>query len=228
MVPSVVNVGRAIPRRTWLGGKISPNSASSADDVESVKGWSILVRFGDLPSCESSGSRVRVEADSVDIRTITFRCLDLDKPLRFYHVTGNSKMSSHRKSYGQRAADHSNPAAQLLLHTIERKKSNLAVSVDLTKSSDFLKVINAVGPYVCLIKARKADRFIPPDANSLQCLHLFDLQTHIDILEDFTLDVIERLKLLSAKHDFVVFEDRKFADIGAPHFPTLHHFIQGS
>ncbi|KIM90915.1 hypothetical protein PILCRDRAFT_94573 [Piloderma croceum F 1598] len=99
-------------------------------------------------------------------------------------------MSSHRKSYGQRAADHSNPAAQLLLHTIERKKSNLAVSVDLTKTSDFLKVIDVVGPYVCLIK------------------------THIDILEDFTPDVIERLKLLSAKHDFVVFEDRKFADIG--------------
>jgi orotidine-5'-phosphate decarboxylase len=136
-------------------------------------------------------------------------------------------MSSHRKSYGQRAADHSNPAAQLLLHTIERKKSNLAVSVDLTKSSDFLKVIDVVGPYVCLIKARKADRFNSPDANSIQCLHLFELQTHIDILEDFTLDVIERLKLLSAKHDFVVFEDRKFADIGVSHFPMPYHFIQG-
>jgi len=133
-------------------------------------------------------------------------------------------MSSHQKSYGQRAADHSNPAAQLLLHTIERKKSNLAVSVDLTKSSDFLKVIDVVGPYVCLIKARKADRFNPSDANSL---HLFELQTHIDILEDFTLDVIERLKLLSAKHDFVVFEDRKFADIGVSHFPIPHHLIQG-
>ena len=60
---------------------------------------------------------------------------------------------AHRKSYAERALLHSNPAAKQLLETIERKKSNLAVSVDLTKSADFLNVIDIVGPYVCLIKA---------------------------------------------------------------------------
>ncbi|KAL0949425.1 hypothetical protein HGRIS_009486 [Hohenbuehelia grisea] len=100
-------------------------------------------------------------------------------------------MSSLTKlSYGQRAAKHSNPAAKLLLETIERKKSNLSVSVDVTTSKDFLAIIDAVGPYVCLIK------------------------THVDILEDFAPGLVEKLQALSEKHDFVIFEDRKFADIG--------------
>ncbi|KAF9008971.1 Orotidine 5'-phosphate decarboxylase, partial [Cyathus striatus] len=99
-------------------------------------------------------------------------------------------MSSQRLTYAQRASRHENPAAKALLDTIERKKSNLAVSVDVTKSADFLTVIDAVGPYVCLVK------------------------THIDIIEDFEDSLIDRLQQLSKKHDFLIFEDRKFADIG--------------
>lgn len=57
------------------------------------------------------------------------------------------------RSYGLRATKQSNAAAKLLLETMERKKSNLAVSVDLTKSADFLRVIDTVGPYACMIKA---------------------------------------------------------------------------
>jgi orotidine-5'-phosphate decarboxylase len=121
---------------------------------------------------------------------------------------------SHLRTYGQRAAKHSNPAAQLLLQTIERKKSNLAVSVDLTITADFLKVIDAVGRFVCLIKACRMN-ITPLYRELIFCG--WSLKTHIDILEDFTPDVIERLEELSLKHDFVIFEDRKFADIGASH-----------
>ncbi|EJD01226.1 orotidine-5'-monophosphate decarboxylase [Fomitiporia mediterranea MF3/22] len=95
-----------------------------------------------------------------------------------------------RLTYGERAARHSNPAAKALLETIERKKSNLCVSVDVSKKANFLSIIDAVGPYTCLIK------------------------THIDIIEDFDDDLIEQLQELSRKHDFLIFEDRKFADIG--------------
>ncbi|KAJ3837886.1 orotidine-5'-monophosphate decarboxylase [Lentinula raphanica] len=95
-----------------------------------------------------------------------------------------------RQTYGQRIQNHTNPAAKLLLETMERKKTNLAVSVDVVKSKDFLAIIDAVGPFVCLVK------------------------THIDILEDFDYSTIQRLQDLSVKHDFVIFEDRKFADIG--------------
>ncbi|KAL5530208.1 URA3 [Sanghuangporus sanghuang] len=93
-------------------------------------------------------------------------------------------------TYGERAARHSNPAARSLLVTIERKRSNLCVSVDVSKKANFLSLIDAVGPYACLIK------------------------THIDIIEDFDDDLIKQLTELSAKHDFLIFEDRKFADIG--------------
>ena len=57
-----------------------------------------------------------------------------------------------RQTYAQRAGNFSNAAAKQLLETMERKKSNLCVSVDVTKSSDFISVIDTVGPYVALIK----------------------------------------------------------------------------
>lgn len=70
--------------------------------------------------------------------------------------------SPYLQTYGQRALKHSNPAAKLLLETMERKKSNLSVSVDVTKSKDFLSIIDVVGPFICLIKASLPPFEVPP------------------------------------------------------------------
>lgn len=110
-------------------------------------------------------------------------------------------------SYAQRAATNKNAAARALLETIERKQSNLCVSVDVTKRDDFIRVIDVVGPYVCLIKVRS---FVHRPVSTAQ----LQIQTHVDILEDFDSSLIESLVELSSKHDFLIFEDRKFADIG--------------
>jgi orotidine-5'-phosphate decarboxylase len=45
-------------------------------------------------------------------------------------------------------------------------------------------------------------------------LHSADLQTHVDIISDFSEEFIAELTRLSKELDFVIFEDRKFADIG--------------
>ncbi|RUP50650.1 orotidine-5'-phosphate decarboxylase [Jimgerdemannia flammicorona] len=100
-------------------------------------------------------------------------------------------MSSNlRKTYTERAAVHPNPCARTFLELMERKRSNLSVAVDVTSKTELLEIAGKVGPYICLLK------------------------THIDIVNDFDQDLVDQLKALSKKHDFMIFEDRKFADIG--------------
>jgi orotidine-5'-phosphate decarboxylase len=62
-------------------------------------------------------------------------------------------MAAYLNTYADRAKKQINPAARDLLEAVERKQSNLCVSVDVTSSKDFLSIIDAVGPYVSLIKA---------------------------------------------------------------------------
>ncbi|PPQ77397.1 hypothetical protein CVT25_010979 [Psilocybe cyanescens] len=96
-----------------------------------------------------------------------------------------SSSTAYTRSYGSRASGFDNPTAKLTLEIMERKKSNLAVSVDVTDANDLLAIIEAVAPY-----------------------------THVDIIDNFDFSLIERLEQLSQTYDFVYFEDRKFADIG--------------
>ncbi len=97
-------------------------------------------------------------------------------------------MRTHR--FKDRLPFFSNPTARRLLELMEQKKSNLAVAADVTTSSQLIALIEAIGPEICLLK------------------------THIDILEDFTPALIPQLLKLSQQHHFLIFEDRKFADIG--------------
>jgi uridine monophosphate synthetase len=88
-------------------------------------------------------------------------------------------------------ADHSpNKAGKRLLQLMARKESNLSFSADVHTKQDLLEVAEMLGPHICLLK------------------------THVDIIENFDRDLIVGLKKLAEKHQFLIFEDRKFADIG--------------
>lgn len=99
-------------------------------------------------------------------------------------------MITIHRSYADRAKDMQHPIARTLLELMDRKQTNLAVSADVTSCQELLDLAEEVGPEICVLK------------------------THVDILEDFNIAYIERLQEIASRHQFLLFEDRKFADIG--------------
>src|SRR3989338_6622027 len=95
-----------------------------------------------------------------------------------------------RSTYQQRANTAKHPLTQQLLQLMADKQTNLAVAVDVTSMKELLALADQVGPFICVLK------------------------THIDIVEDFSKSDIHQLTQLAKKHHFLIFEDRKFADIG--------------
>ena len=108
-------------------------------------------------------------------------------------VNGNQVVFEEKKrlSYEQKleVAEHS--FAKKILEIAIEKRSNLIASADFITTKELLDFADFVGP------------------------HIVALKTHIDILNDFDADeTILPLKDLATKHNFLLMEDRKFADIG--------------
>lgn len=92
--------------------------------------------------------------------------------------------------YQDRIEHATNPSAKRLFEIMAEKESNLSVAADVTTANELIALVQAVGDEICLLK------------------------THIDVVTDFSQELVEALVELKNKHHFLIFEDRKFADIG--------------
>ena len=77
-----------------------------------------------------------------------------------------------------------------LKEKIIKKRSNLVLSLDVDNSKEFFDILDKTAKSIVMLK------------------------THIDIISDFNENFIKKLKSYAEKFDFLIFEDRKFADIG--------------
>lgn len=108
-------------------------------------------------------------------------------------LSGNTIKFEEKKrlSYEQKLEKAQHSVAKKLLEISISKKTNLIASADVTTTQELLDLAEKSGA------------------------HIVALKTHIDILTDFDFEkTILPLKEISRKHNFLLMEDRKFADIG--------------
>ena len=92
--------------------------------------------------------------------------------------------------WGERWDSCSNILSKEYMKMASEKKSLLVLAADKKTISELLNLIEEVGDYVTVIK------------------------THVDLIEDWTYNKWMEVVNLSKEKNVLLFEDRKFADIG--------------
>ncbi|KAI9672073.1 MAG: orotidine 5'-phosphate decarboxylase [Alyxoria varia] len=97
----------------------------------------------------------------------------------------------HQQSYSNRASLPDAPALNsYLLRLMASKRTNLCLSADVKTTAELLDIAEECGDSICVLK------------------------THADIVSDFGDKTMKGLTEIAARKKFLLFEDRKFGDIG--------------
>ena len=94
------------------------------------------------------------------------------------------------EAWGTRWRSCAHPLSHRYMETACAKQSLVVLAADIGNIDDLVGLVNMVGPYIA------------------------GLKTHVDMTEDFTMKEWSKVIDVARKHDLMIFEDRKFADIG--------------
>ena len=92
--------------------------------------------------------------------------------------------------WGQRWENADSEIARKYMETAAKKKSLVCLAADKNTMEELVKLVNNVGPYIAALK------------------------THVDLVEDWTAEKWSDFCDLANDAGLMIFEDRKFADIG--------------
>jgi len=95
------------------------------------------------------------------------------------------------KTLAERRQLMTNPLSRKLVDLMIQKESNLILSLDVETSDEFFHILEQTADQIVMVK------------------------THVDILQDFSEDFVKKLTDLCGESQVLIFEDRKFADIGS-------------
>lgn len=117
----------------------------------------------------------------------------------------NSSPLVTKSSFDDRASKTTHPLSAYLLRLMTVKKSNLCLSADVSTTHQLLHLADTVGPSIVVLK------------------------THYDLVSNWDYHPATgtgaRLNRLARRHGFLIFEDRKFGDIGST---VQAQYVEGS
>ena len=89
-----------------------------------------------------------------------------------------------------------------LLNIIRQKETILVLSLDVTNKQQFFSILKECAPYICALKL------------------------HFELYPFLKGNTLKKLIQYSKKHNFIIIEDRKFADIGNTQYLQASEFIK--